>query len=287
MILQIYLLVIGAILVVTSILNKVLETSGGKAWGAQHKEWHSSLSDKRFQGAVDGGNQQFLSLFDLIYGPKFFSWRRIIASFISTTLFLIFVLLILGFEDTLFTQYIYDIRTGSSIFTDSLGIFILFYLFNLVPDFLSLQETRWTLKKSQGRGAMGISLWFLVDIILTYLIFAVMTVILYAIYDFIVDDGGLIDILKMFIPFSYESRILTDRTAFLPLLITTYFTSFIWFLFVLYTFMLKAAVSSSLVTKNIVSRLASDLPAANGLGGVMLILTTIVFALIWAVSKIF
>ena len=101
----------------------------------------------------------FIKFFDSIYSKRFFSWKRIIMSLLTSYLILFTIPIIVGQGEG------YDSEGAFTIF--AYGTII-----NVIPDYFSLQETRWVLKMlSKSSAIIKKGFWILVDFILTNLFY--------------------------------------------------------------------------------------------------------------------
>ena len=122
------------------------------------------------RGLLADANQVYLDLFDEIYGERSFSRRRAIASAVSTSVSLTFVVLMLGYSATIFPELWEALRTIDDDMLVALGLVV---LMNFVPDFFSLIETRLVLGWARGRSALTILLLLVLDFCLTSVVFLV------------------------------------------------------------------------------------------------------------------
>lgn len=173
----------------------------------------------------------FFELFNLIYGDRFFSWKRIWASIVSTTLALIVITTLLGWQDSFLQAIVKEIASGKYL----IAIFPI--CFNYIPDYVSLAETRLVLRLAKDKGPLGLSLLVLADLILTTLLFLTgLTVLLLFL--------GLINLPSLssssdifdFISAIWEifaEAILQNEEGLLVFYLTTFVTSLLWLFFVL------------------------------------------------------
>ncbi len=131
-------------------------------WRRGTREFRARFSKLDIFAATEASNQWFLGLFKAVYGEGFFSRRRIVASALSTILAMVLVAYI--FE-------IVDMPGFHVLYGSILSAMLILTPINFVADFLSLQETFWVLKKSQGRKFLGIFFLTIVDFVLTSLIY--------------------------------------------------------------------------------------------------------------------
>jgi len=189
-------------------------------------------------------NRRFLRLYNAVYGEQLFSVRRLssvtISSLIFTFLFYIFftrLTILHGMPDYIpisngyFLNFFNYYETGIekqhplfilAVLFDSLGI-------NVLPDFLSVAETGWILKKATKNNSNILGL-FLLDLLLTTLICFFSHIVAYLCTAFII-PGNIrylsMDIVKY--NYSIYNGIGVSKLAFI---LTTYITSFFWLCFV-------------------------------------------------------
>tara|TARA_B100000315_G_C14467229_1_gene536558 strand:+ start:164 stop:1027 length:864 start_codon:yes stop_codon:yes gene_type:complete len=181
-------------------------------------------------------NKLYCDLFDHIYGLRHFSKHRFIASIISSYFGVIVLTLI--FQS--------DVLAKTDIFLRNLlYIFVLGGLLNLIPDFISLIETRFILNKSRGKGYIGIFFLLIADLLLTTLIFFIALACMFFLLSLIenVFDVDPAETFISYINFLIDNlldgsfELLFSSEMFFVFLFTTYITSFFWILFVI-TFIL-------------------------------------------------
>lgn len=117
------------------------------------------------QGNDNNWDEIFIKIFDSFYNSKMFSWRRIGFSVLTSLVIASLVITLLHLAMTDFAI------NGLPIESIVLGIFGGVAL-NIIPDFFSLQETRWIIKKvmSSSKNIIKLS-WLILDLVLTNLIF--------------------------------------------------------------------------------------------------------------------
>ena len=123
-----------------------------------------SLTSRGGRGLTAQLQEVITHAFDVLYGERTFGGRRVRASLISTTLAYVLVTALVGYEDSLveafvdlFAELYGDLRDpANELIRDSLPPILLFaaapILFNYVPDFVSLWETRKVLGWARNAG---------------------------------------------------------------------------------------------------------------------------------------
>jgi len=229
----ILLAIILSIFFIAMFVDRVLSEDKVKAWRATTWGAWESLGQIEFKEMVFKTNRWFLELFDLIYHNKMFSWKRVYRSMISSYLAVTVILFLFSvFTD----EFISEINM--KVFW---AILIITGLFNLVPDFFSLQETRWVLNLSLKKKGRWLPIWFLVDFILTTLIFGAGLFLLIFI-DTLIGDSPIQSMLGLVGERALLGKV--NGPIFFACFLSTFVTSFLWFIFLfttLFAFLLQKA----------------------------------------------
>ena len=215
----------------------------------------------------------FAELFDSVFGTKklslSFVLKSIIASFIST--FIAFLIIAI---------YDYDIVEGNILTIVLLGLPL---LFNLVPDYLSLIETRWLLgKMTRSHSVIRLIAFFVIDLLFTLLIFILWTCLLITLLALFKSD----DFNYLFQDFNETGGFLvffSDLTkSFLVIyLISTFCNSkWIW-LYVLSAVTLRAFNGIIVSFKFFKKHLDIENNPFKSLGSFLVIVITILHAAYW------
>ena len=186
--------------------------------------WSSFLS-KNSVDLTQKTNQLFIKLYDDLYGERTFSRHRFIASLTASisTYVVVGIFLYLGFSE--------EAKNIHFTFSHITAAAVSVALLNLIPDFISLAETRLILVWAKHRGLMGILFFIIVDVLATTLIFLLSFLLVVILFT------------ENIVPYTLEKplydlfeKVLDDTFAiaiFLVALITTFVTSLMWILFVL------------------------------------------------------
>ena len=203
-----------------------------------HEKYHEWVNEqaKRLATATskpvkDKWQLLFLRMFERLFGERHWSWqcflRSGLASFLSLgVMAIIFVIMnptALKFSTVNFFLYL----IGGGV------------LLNFLPDFLSLGQTRWVLKKI-SHSKIWVGLWLIFDFVLTTLIFIVGVLAFVFFIKFLERSGfsllKLNEILTTFgedIPILGQVLFLSEDSIFGLFYWTTYITSFWLYLFML------------------------------------------------------
>ena len=155
---------------VAAVTDRVLTEDAVRAWRDSTLTFRRRLRELDAGAAMREANRWFGGLFDAIYGERFVSRRRFIGSCLSSTFALTFIILLLGWLEEMT-----NIRGGGDVMARRTVLDALMFGFalNLIPDYLSLQETRWVLKRAEGARPLVLSGWFVFDLAATTAIFVV------------------------------------------------------------------------------------------------------------------
>ena len=213
------------ILVAAWVIDEVMKEDDVRAWRAASRAARNRVTGLDVAQLTVVANERFRGLFDAIYGGSFWSRKRFIRSCLSSLFAIVVIVLIIGIEDTLliFALEFYDVDGELSLILLSLVVFT-----NFIGDYLSLQETRWVMGRSQRSKVPGIAFWFAFDLLATTLIF----VFFFFAWLFVIagESFTLEDLVEFLTP--GENSFLFAKDGLLPFLLSTYFTSALWLLFV-------------------------------------------------------
>ncbi|MDG4474660.1 hypothetical protein [Thiovibrio frasassiensis] len=233
------------ILAMAGVIEGYLHFSGRlRDWRNFTADWWVNLQLIKWSDR-DQINAKFLEFFNLVYGEKIFSFRRLISAIVSSILFTFIFYIILtrisiylgGFEyiDLSKNNYFFEWLGYSDGVIEKLNhIYIAAVLFdssgiNILPDFVSIAETGWILKKATEKNA-NLPALFILDLFLTSLIWFAghASGTLYSAY---ILPGDLALLSLECIKNDY-SLIQGNGSVWLSFILTTYTTSIIWFCFV-------------------------------------------------------
>ncbi len=239
---------IVTIVVLSVAFDKFLLSRRLNQWRKGVRNVWVKLNTPGSQGLIHDANNLFCDLFDAIYGKHTFSWRRITASVLSTLVGLVVLILVLGFENTIFQDALQDaLNERYKIDWWKAGFVIVFpFVLNLIPDFFSLTETRFILETSKNHHLLGICGLLVLDLLLTSALFLVgflclpFVAFFYThIYTMATSQPSynmtLSEVVLRFPQEFFAAIFATD--GFLVFYLTTFITSALWILFV-FTFIL-------------------------------------------------
>jgi len=275
------------ILAMTAIVELWLNFSGGaKAWRNATAEWWVNLQLLHWRDRTQI-NGQFLNLFNVLYGERMLSLRRFIVSLCTSTLFVLFVYVLLyrigqsywGLEthtftglNRLFDWVGYDSDTIPHLHPLHLAILLVGGLaLNFLPDVLSISETGWIIRKASdpSRSLLGL---FLLDILLTTALWLGPSALEYWFNTTFVYTKEAWDFSNRYTTPSYLNHIVYA--------LTTYSTSVVWFGFVGTVLLLAFCKrASTLVVRVLEWRVVSTLPVAMIVGTLCFLAWPVLFVL--------
>lgn len=139
----------------------------------------------------------FARVFDHIFGEKHLSWKCFFRSSIASVLSAIMVCLAWGIIDPSFFIHYFSSDVLNTLMTATLGITI----FNFLPDYLSLLESRYIIKRmSQTQSIVKTLVWFIIDLAFTGFIFIGSSLILIVALNFVFPD---VDVLSSVVDVLY------------------------------------------------------------------------------------
>ncbi len=269
------------ILFAAFVVDFLLTEEEVKKWRAATREFRSRFKELDVFAATEASNVWFLGLFKAIYGERFFSRRRLAASAISTLLAMVLVAYVLEiFAEPGFHILLRGIASGM----------VSLLVINLVADYLSLQETFWIMKWSQGRGFLVILFLSLLDLVLTTLIYVltVGVVVVFAetnshLFEPLLDLLGEPD----FSPIDD----LRGIGGFLMILgFSTYVTSFLWICFVGSAFAVRILQVVSPALQRLIGIIGTSERPAFAVAGFLCTQVTVTYgasqAILWASDRL-
>ena len=201
---------------------------------ARLREAGTTHERDRYAGLVTSANVLFCDLFNTVYGKTFWSSRRFSRSCLLSITTLFFVALLIGLDNAfspgLPKDREYFISYGISL------------LINLVADYFSLQETRWVLQRARGSSIVGVLGWVCIDLLLTLGVFLGVFGLAYGVAT--VAGLQLTTTLYVFLLDPVNSPFF-DPSLGLPFLLSTFGTSVLWLLFVLFVLVVSTMTRNS------------------------------------------
>ena len=249
MLVEFVLALAGLSVFVGYVIDRILSAEKRERAAVWAEHWWLTLDEIPVEQILRNASVRFSRLFDFIYGPQFWSLRRLGRSFLSTLFALVAMTFLIGPSRT----FLAELRWGevSEMFASILLVVFLVWHLNIFVDYVSLAETRLVLTLSY-RTQFSVLVLSLFDIALTVLIFAVgwfgMFFTLH-LFGMELGDGTLKGLfLEAWKKFQSDGL---DTTKFGLFFFSTFVTSAVWILYVASAVVLRLLVVSNKVVKPI------------------------------------
>ena len=161
---------------VCSLLDFVLSNKEIERSHLSLVRWWNELDEFNVAETVRRSPAFFVRLFDIVYGPRAFSWKRAGMS-ILTTLVAVFVVWRIPAVQTKYQ--ITDTDIVSLVVLPFIVICML--ISNLIVDFISYNKTAWILKRAEDKKLWQLGLLLILDVVLTVAIYIVGTTAILAV----------------------------------------------------------------------------------------------------------
>ncbi len=208
-------------------------------WRRGVRELWLMFEDKNQTEIFSKLNLLICDLFDRIYGHDHFSEKRLGRSILSSLVGIAIFSVFIGVDQTVGAVYeIAGENRISMLVFYAILLTIIPILFNFIPDYISLIETRIILDYARGKGPLVVIALIFVDLIITTIVFLVgvssFLLLFSAIVKMertIVKDLGLLS--QDFFSIEFYRMLLFETQFGQILFLTTFVTSFFWILFVI------------------------------------------------------
>lgn len=221
--------VVGGIGILFERMEKTASLEGKK----KVSDWLKSLTTKSVSKTLVESPLWFIEAFDKIFGDKHLTWhcflRSCIASIFSVT---IMTIILFFLNPTIFGVYIEQIY----------WVYIFVFIFNILPDYISLLETRWILHNIRNAGIQKLSVLLIFDVIITTVIFFGVTLITVPPFIVFISSEPSFSYQK----FLYEIfiNIITGSSFASVYFYSTFFTSIWLYLFIISSITVKFLIPS-------------------------------------------
>jgi hypothetical protein len=269
------------ILFLAFVVDYLLTEEEVKKWRAATKEFRDRFKELDVFAATEASNLWFLGLFTAIYGARFFSRRRLVASLLSTLLAMVLV------------AYIFEIFALDGFHVLYHGLFsglVVVTVVNFIADYLSLQETFWIMKLSQKRRFLGIFLLSILDWVATSAIYlATVAVVGFFMLTYEDDLQSLVNFLgePQFERVSFDEGL---GIFFGILGASTYVTSLLWICFVGSAFAMRVMQLASPALQRLISIVGASERPAFAVAGFLCAMVTLSYgasqAILWAGERL-
>ena len=244
-------------------------------------DWIKSFAAKSVLQTAVESPRWFVEAFDRIFGDRHLTRRCFLRSCVASIL-AVFVMT--------FVWAVLDPASWQRFLSDE-GVWILFFILffalilNLVPDYLSLLETRWILRRVAQAGVKKLIMLLVLDVIITGGIFVCGVGIISILIDY--SEGyptvvvEFVDYMLEFLSASILFRIQGGELQLTPgiFFYSTYFTSIWFYLFVASSIATKLLYSLGRIGNRVMGLLKVEEKPFQSMGLIAVGLLTLVFAL--------
>ena len=273
-----YILWLSFLIVCISYLIDFAMNKEHKTELSKNLRQHMSSEVFSYSSTIVFINIVFCNVFDSIYGRRSISKKRVVLSSLFSLLFVAFMVVMFGYNNTIF---------GSDITMD---VMVVFVLTNLFADFISLTETRWVLEKARGKHIFALGMWLVADILLTTLIYFVVFYLALLGY-FTLQDLAFGPSFMEALIFLYEEPaeylfLLLSMDIALPFFVSTYGTSVVWFFFAASTIVIRILSGSPRVFRLLVGVMGVSTAPGRIIGVIMIALVLVGSAVAEAIYQL-
>lgn len=244
-------------------------------------DWIKSMAAKSVSQTVVESPRWFIEAFDRIFGVRHRTRRCFDRSCVASIL-AVFIMIIVWavLNPTAWQQFLSSNECEFVI----LFILLIALSFNVVPDYLSLLETRWILRRVAQAGIKELIVLLVLDVIITGGIFVcgwgILTLIICMVNGESV--GVFVDVMLEFLNICIQLQPLRDPPDFPPIGIffySTYFTSVWFYVFVASSIAAKLLYSLGRVGNRVMALLKVEEKPFQSMGLIVVGFLTLAFAI--------
>jgi len=236
-------------------------------------DWIKSIAAKSTSQTIVESPRWFIEVFDRIFGDRHLTWRCFQRSCVASMV-VVFVIAIMWVVLNPCSWQQFLLYAGTDAFP---MIFILALVFNLVPDYISLLETRWILRKVAQASMKELIVLLVLDAILTGVIFFSGVGIIILIYS--VNTGDRVGVCTVL---EFLNAFILFRGSEIPFGIffySTYFTSVWLYLFIAASITTKLLYSLGHTGNQVLALLKIEENPFNSMGLLLIGLLTLAFTI--------
>lgn len=249
--------------------------------------WLKSLAKKSISETIIETPKWFIRAFDSIFGERHLTWRCFRRSCVASITAVFFMIIIYRLYDSSSWELIFFSVGGRSLIGLSaaiiIALFVITLIVNLVPDYLSLLETRWILSKAENAGIMRLAMLLILDVIITGGIFVFWSGIsMYVFIRGIMFSEGVHSSIDLF----FEKVRYFTQFPIGIYFYAAYFTSIWFYLFTASSLVVKVIYSFGRFGNSAIALLDIDKKPFQSMGILAIALLTGFFALIFVIYEI-
>nr|VFJ89704.1 MAG: hypothetical protein BECKLFY1418A_GA0070994_100852 [Candidatus Kentron sp. LFY] len=195
--------------------------------------WWEGFRRQRPERLAQQSSREFSRLFDALYGEKHFSWRTVRRSLVFSVFGFLVTALVC---EWIAPGYLADLIDGYGV----VGAFILF-IANLLADYVSLFETRLVLRRCAASRTAWLPVWLALDVLASWLLYVFVGVGFFALLGGLWQGEGLERFYRLFTLDTHLNAlsVLTHIGEVTAFFYSTFFTSFLFYLFVLGSLLIR------------------------------------------------
>ena len=258
------------------IVDQMLTERSVTRWCESTKDLRRRIDEHGLDVAVTATHRLFCSLFDAIYGSRYWSKKRFVRSYYSSLLALGTVTLLLGWDTTIFFRLVDSVGT-EDFRRIVVGMSVAVFVMNPCVDYFSLQETRWILGRHTNHSLAMLALLGVVDLAATSLIFLVGFTILGTTYASLTDQH-----------FNYAS--LLKRDEGLVIFASTFFTSVVWLAYMISALLIRIVKRNWRLVHMVLETVGETATPARTTAGFITVFLVVVYGAtqlgIWVVGTV-
>ena len=268
------IVILGTLILVIKGIFELMENTANPDAKRSATDRIKSIAAKSISQTIVESPQWFIEAFDRIFGDRHLTWRCFLRSCVASMMAVSVMTIVWTVLDIDLWQSHLLLNQGSSI------IVILFaaLVFNLVPDYISLLETRWILRRVSHSGLKKLIVIVVLDVIITGGIFVCGVGIIRILISCI--DGhpmGVSEIAEFFSDWILLKTYID--TPFGIFFYSTYFTSVWLYLFIAASIATKLLYSLGRTGNQVLALLKVEDKPFNSMGLLLIGLLTLAFAI--------
>jgi len=280
------LVILGTLILVIKGIFELMENTANTSAKISVADWIKSIAAKSISQTIVESPRWFIEVFDRIFGDRHLTWRCFWRSCVASLMAVSVMTVTWAVLDPISCQQ-FLLHKGIDAFST---IFILAFFLNLVPDYISLLETRWIFRKVAHAGMKELIVLLVLDVIITGGIFVCGITIILILISYINRDpagvaelvDGVPEILSELILF----RTVDDSLSFGIFFYSTYFTSFWLYLFIAASIATKLLYSLGHTGNQVLALLKVEEKPFNSMGILLIGLLTLAFAIYTIIGAI-
>jgi hypothetical protein len=273
------LVILGTLILVIKGIFELMENTANPSAKRSAADWIKSIAAKSTSQTIVESPRWFIVAFDRIFGDRHLTWRCFLRSCVASMIAVFVMTVMWAVLDTISWQQ-FLLHKGIDAFS---MIFILAFFLNLVPDYISLLETRWIFRKVAHAGMKELIVLLVLDVIITGGIFVCgIAIILILISSINGDPAGVVELVDRLPEILSELilfRTVDNSPAFGIFFYSTYFTSVWLYLFISASIATKILYSLGRTGNQVLALLKVEEKPFNSMGLLLIGLLTLAFAI--------